>query len=57
MPSGPVIQVNHYFVIFDPSLPLRFAFLFPYRDDWILLIPQGHQLLVCIEDPTQPQVA
>ena len=57
MPSGPVVQVNHYFVIFDPSLPLGFAFLFSYCDDRILLIPQGHQLLVRVEDPTQPQVA
>ena len=57
MPSGPVVQVTHYFIIFDPTYPLGFAFLFPYRDDWILLIPQGHQLLIQIEDPTQPQVA
>ena len=57
MPSGPVIQVTHYFVIFAPDYPLGFAFLFPYHDDWILLVPQGHQLLIRIEDPTQPQVA
>ena len=57
MLRGPVVQVTHYFVIFAPDFPLEFAFLFPYHDDWILLIPQGHQLLIRVEDPTQPQVA
>ena len=57
MPSGPIVQVTHYFVIFDPIYALGFAFLVPYWDDWILLIPQGHQLLIRVEDPTQPQVA
>ena len=57
MPSGPVVQVTRYFVIFSSDYPLGFAFLFPYHDDWILLIPQGHQLLIRVEDPTQPQVA
>ena len=50
----PTVFIHVYFVIFDPGFPLEFAFLFPYHDDWVILIPQGHQLLVCVEDPTIP---
>ena len=50
----PTIFIRHYFVIFDPGFPLDFAFLFPYNDDWVILVPQGHQLLVRVEDPTVP---
>ena len=50
----PTIFIRHYFVIFDPGFPLEFAFLFPYNDDWVILVPQGHQLLVRVEDPTIP---
>ena len=53
----PTVYIRNYFVIFDPGFPLDFAFLFHYNDDWVILIPQGHQLLVRIKDPTQPQVA
>ena len=53
----PTVYIRNYFVIFAPDYPLGFAFLFLYHDDWILLVPQGHQLLIRIEDPTQPQVA
>ena len=47
MPSDPIVQVMHYFVIFNPVYPLGFTFLFPYCDNWILLVPQDHQLLMC----------
>ena len=47
-----VIYICHYFVIFDPGFPLDFTFLFPYNNDWVILVPQGHQLLVRVEDPT-----
>ena len=50
----PVVYICNYFVIFDPGFPLEFAFLFPYHDDWVILVPQGHQLLVHIKDPTIP---
>ena len=50
----PLVFVRNYFVIFDPGFPLEFAFLFPYRDDWVILVPQGHQLLIHVEDPTIP---
>ena len=50
----PTVYVHNYLVIFDPGFPLDFAFLFPYHDDWVILIPQGHQLLVHVEDPTTP---
>ena len=56
MPFDTVTHVMHYFVIFDSSLPLGFAFLFLHLNDWILMILQGHQLLIHVEDPTQPQV-
>ena len=46
------VFMHNYFVVFDPGFPLEFAFLFPYHDDWVVLIPQGHQLLVRIKDPT-----
>ena len=50
----PITYIRRYFVIFDPGFPLEFAFLFPLNDDWVILIPQGHQLLVRVEDPTIP---
>ena len=50
----PTVFIHNYFVIFDPGFPLDFAFLFPYHDNWVILIPQGHQLLVHVEDPTIP---
>ena len=48
------VFIRTYLVIFDPGFPLEFAFLFPYNHNWVILIPQGHQLLVCVEDPTIP---
>ena len=50
----PTIFIRYYFVIFYPGFPLEFTFLFPYHNDWIILVPQGHQLLVHLEDPTIP---
>ena len=50
----PMVYICNYFVIFDPGFPLDFTFLFPYNDDWVILVPQGHQLLVRVEDPTIP---
>ena len=50
----PIVYIRNYLVIFDPGFPLEFAFLFPLNDDWVILIPQGHQLLVRVEDPTIP---
>ena len=47
----PMVFICNHFVIFNPGFPLEFAFLFPYHDDWVILIPQGHQLLICVEDP------
>ena len=37
----PTVYIHNYFVIFDPGFPLNFAFLFPYNDNWVILIPQG----------------
>ena len=50
----PTVFIRNYFVIFNPGFPLDFAFLFPYHNDWVILIPQGHQLLVHIKDPMIP---
>ena len=45
----PTVFICNYFVIFDPGFPLDSAFCFPYHDDWVILIPQGHQLCVHVE--------
>jgi hypothetical protein len=41
----PTIRVQAYFVIYDPSFPLGFAFVFPYLDDWIILAPVSDTLV------------
>jgi hypothetical protein len=53
----PTILIGNYLVIFNHSFPLRFAFLFPYLDNWILLAPFSHQLLQRVEEPTNLNVA
>jgi hypothetical protein len=54
----PTYRIPHYFVIFDAQFPLGFVFLFPFLDDWLLLAPFSHQLLLhLVEEPTHSHVA
>jgi hypothetical protein len=52
----PLVRVANYLVIFDPSFPLGFAFLFPYLDDWFLLSPFAHNLLQRVQEPVASSV-
>jgi hypothetical protein len=52
-----VINVLLYLVIVNPALPLGYAYLFPYLDDYILLIPRADPLRQVVEVPTSPPSA
>jgi hypothetical protein len=52
-----VINVLLYYVIVDSSFPLNYAYLFPYLDDYILLIPCREGLRQIVEVPMSPPSA
>jgi hypothetical protein len=47
-----VINILLYYMIVDSSFPLNYAYLFPYLDDYILLIPRSEGLHQIVEVPT-----
>jgi hypothetical protein len=53
----PMYCIPAYLVIFGPSFPLGFAFLFPFLDDWLVLVPFSHQWLQRVEEPTNSNIA
>ena len=49
-----VVNVLIYFIIVDPAFPLNHAYLFPYLDDYILLVPRAESIVQIVEVPTSP---
>jgi hypothetical protein len=53
----PTINVVFYIIIQLSTLPQGYAFLFPYLDDLVLVIPEAMPLLSTVEVPTDPTTA
>jgi hypothetical protein len=53
----PTVNTTFYVIIRSSTLPQGYAFLFPYLDDLVLIIPEAAPLLSTVEVPMDPTTA